>query len=110
MEGYRPTLKGHPGQIKRAAGIIKAAERPVIIVGGGIRTPVSYDALLALAGRQEIPVVSTLMGKGGFPNSHRLYLGLYGYHGRIAANTAITEASPIRKYLKAVSYNSMITV
>ena len=95
LEGYRPTLKGHPGQIKRAAAAIKAAERPVIIVGGGIRTPASYQALVALAEGQEIPVVSTLMGKGSFPNSHRLYLGLYGYHGRIAANTAITEADVI---------------
>ena len=95
MEGYRPTLKGHPGQIKRAAAIVKAAERPVIIVGGGIRTPQAYEALLALAERLEIPVVSTLMGKGGFPNSHRLHFGLYGYHGRIAANTAITEADVI---------------
>jgi acetolactate synthase-1/2/3 large subunit len=95
LEGYRPTLKGHPGQIKRAAAVIKAAERPVIIVGGGIRTQAAYDALVALAERHEIPVVSTLMGKGAFPNSHPLYLGLYGYHGRVAANTAITGADVI---------------
>jgi acetolactate synthase I/II/III large subunit len=95
LEGYRPTLKGHPGQIKRAAAAIKSAVRPVIIVGGGIRTQVAYDALVALAEGLEIPVVSTLMGKGAFPNSHPLYLGLYGYHGRVAANTAITEADVI---------------
>jgi acetolactate synthase I/II/III large subunit len=95
LEGYRPTLKGHPGQIKRAAAVIKAAERPVIIVGGGIQTQIAYDALVALAEREEIPVVSTLMGKGSFPNSHPLYFGLYGYHGRIAANTAITGADVI---------------
>jgi len=95
LEGYRPTLKGHPGQIKRAAAVIKAAERPVIIVGGGIRTQASYDALIALAERNDIPVVSTLMGKGAFPNSHSLYLGLYGYHGRVAANAAITGADVI---------------
>jgi acetolactate synthase I/II/III large subunit len=95
LEGYRPTLKGHPGQIKRAVSVIKSAARPVIIVGGGIRTQAGYDALVALAEAFEIPVVSTLMGKGAFPNSHPLYLGLYGYHGRIAANTAITEADVI---------------
>jgi acetolactate synthase-1/2/3 large subunit len=95
LEGYRPTLKGHPGQIKRAAAIIAAAERPVIIVGGGIRSQTAYDALTLLAERQQIPVVSTLMGKGAFPNSNPLYLGLYGYHGRIAANTAITQADVI---------------
>jgi acetolactate synthase-1/2/3 large subunit len=95
LEGYRPTLKGHPGQIKRAAAVIKTAERPLIIVGGGIRSEAAYAALVALAERHEIPVVSTLMGKGAFPNSHPLYLGLYGYHGRVAANTAITEADVI---------------
>ena len=95
LEGYRPTLNGHPGQIKRAATAIKGAARPVVIVGGGMRTQASYDALVALAEGLEIPVVSTLMGKGSFPNSHPLYLGLYGYHGRIAANTAITEADVI---------------
>jgi acetolactate synthase-1/2/3 large subunit len=95
LEGYRPTLKGHPGQIKRAAAIIKGAERPVIIVGGGVRSQAAYDALLQLAERNQIPAVSTLMGKGGFPNSHPLYLGLYGYHGRVAANTAITEADVV---------------
>jgi len=95
LEGYRPTLKGHPGQIKRAAAIIKAAERPVIIVGGGIQSQAAYEALTALAKGQDIPVVSTLMGKGSFPNSDPLYLGLYGYHGRIAANTAITHADVI---------------
>jgi len=57
LEGYRPTLKGHPGQIKRVAAVIKAAERPVIIVGGGIRTQASYEALVALAERNEIPGV-----------------------------------------------------
>jgi acetolactate synthase I/II/III large subunit len=95
LEGYRPTLTGHPGQIKRAAAIIRAAERPVIIVGGGIQTQPAYEALVALAKGQDIPVVSTLMGKGSFPNSDPLYLGLYGYHGRIAANTAITHADVI---------------
>jgi len=95
LEGYRPTLKGHPGQIKRAAAVIKAAERPVIVVGGGVRTPSAYDALLRLAQRNEIPVVSTLMGKGGFPNSHPLHLGLYGYHGRVAANAAVSEADVV---------------
>ncbi|MFA5027865.1 MAG: biosynthetic-type acetolactate synthase large subunit [Candidatus Methylomirabilota bacterium] len=95
LEGYRPTLKGHPGQIKRAAAVIKAAQRPVIIVGGGIRSQAAYEALLRLAEQNDIPVVSTLMGKGAFPNSHPLYLGLYGYHGRVAANTAITEADVV---------------
>ncbi len=95
LEGYRPTLKGHPGQIKRAAAIIKAAERPVIIVGGGIQSQPAYDALVVLAKGQDIPVVSTLMGKGSFPNSDPHYLGLYGYHGRVAANTAITHADVI---------------
>ncbi len=95
LEGYKPTLKGHPGQIKKAAGLLKGAIKPLIIAGGGITLANSEEEILSLAEKCDIPVINTLMGKSAFPNMHPLYLGMVGYHGRIAANTAVSEADVI---------------
>lgn len=92
LEGYNPTTKGHPGQIKKAAKILEQAIRPIIIAGGGA---VGAPALKTISEKGDIPVVSSLMGKSAFPNAHPNYLGLYGYHGRVASNTAISEADVI---------------
>ncbi len=89
LEGYNPTTKGHPGQIKKAAKVLDQARRPVIIAGGGA---IGARELVALSEKAGIPVVTTLMGKSAFPNDHPNYLGLYGYHGRVAANTAVSKA------------------
>jgi acetolactate synthase-1/2/3 large subunit len=95
LEGYRPTLEGHPGQVKRAAALLKAAERPVVIAGGGVTLCDGCEVLLTLVERCQLPVVHTLMGKGSFPNSHPLCLGLMGYHGRVPSNRAISEADVV---------------
>jgi acetolactate synthase-1/2/3 large subunit len=95
LEGYRPTLEGHPGQIKRAAALLKSAERPVIIAGGGVALSDAREQLVAVAEKAEIPVVYTLMGKASFPNGHALCFGLMGYHGRVEANTAVSHADVI---------------
>jgi acetolactate synthase-1/2/3 large subunit len=95
LEGYKPTVEGHPGQIKRAAALVKAAERPLIVAGGGVYQADAGPALRELAEKTDMPVIHTLMGKASFPNSHRLCLGLMGYHGRVAANTALSEADVI---------------
>ncbi len=92
LEGYNPTTKGHPGQIKKAAKLIEQAKRPIIIAGGGA---VGAASLVSISEEGDIPVVSSLMGKSAFPNAHPNYLGLYGYHGRVAANTAVSEADVI---------------
>jgi acetolactate synthase-1/2/3 large subunit len=89
LEGYNPTTKGHPGQIKKAARLLDQANRPLIIAGGGAS---GAKELVALSEQTDIPVVTTLMGKGTFPNGHPNYLGLYGYHGQVAANTAVSKA------------------
>ena len=95
LEGYRPTVEGHPGQIKRAATLLKGAERPVVIAGGGVSLSDACGELLELVDKAQIPVVYTLMGKGSFPNSHPLCLGLMGYHGRVASNTAVSQADVV---------------
>ncbi len=95
LEGYNPTIKGHPGQIKRALGLLKNAQKPVIIAGGGVCHAEAQEELKQLAERGDIPVVYTLMGKAAFHNSNPLCLGMLGYHGRVEANTAISEADII---------------
>jgi acetolactate synthase-1/2/3 large subunit len=95
LEGYKPTVEGHPGQIRRAAALLKGAARPLIIAGGGVNLAAAVGELRLLAEKTDTPVVYTLMGKASFPNSHPLCLGLMGYHGRVAANTALSEADVI---------------
>jgi acetolactate synthase-1/2/3 large subunit len=95
LEGYRPTVEGHPGQIKRAVALLKTAQKPLIIAGGGISLAGGRDELVRLAEKTGIPVIHTLMGKASFPNSHPLCFGLMGYHGRVESNFAISNADVI---------------
>jgi acetolactate synthase-1/2/3 large subunit len=95
LEGYRPTVEGHPGQIKRAVSLLKAAEKPLIIAGGGVSLAAARDLLVQLVDTADIPVVHTLMGKASFPNSHPLCFGLMGYHGRVESNYAVSNADVI---------------
>ena len=95
LEGYRPTVEGHPGQIKRAVALLKAAEKPLIIAGGGVSLAAAREELVQLVDKTGIPVVFTLMGKASFPNSHPLCLGLMGYHGRVESNYAVSNADVI---------------
>jgi acetolactate synthase-1/2/3 large subunit len=95
LEGYSPTLKGHPGQIKRAAALLKEARAPLAIAGGGVFHADAGEELRALVEKARIPVIYTLMGKAAFPNSHPLCLGLMGYHGRVGANWAVSRADVI---------------
>jgi acetolactate synthase-1/2/3 large subunit len=92
LPGYRPNTKGHPRMIKEAAKLILAAERPVIYAGGGILKARAADALRELAELTDIHVVTTLMARGAFPDSHRLCLGMPGMHGNATAVTAMQKS------------------
>ncbi|MBW9220386.1 acetolactate synthase large subunit [Methanothermococcus sp. SCGC AD-155-N22] len=91
LPGYKPTIKGHPKQIKMAVNAIITAERPVIIAGGGVNIANATEELLKLAELCSIPVCTTLMGKGSFPEEHPLSLGMVGMHGTKPANYAVSE-------------------
>lgn len=95
LRTYKPTYAGHPGQIKRAAKLIASSKAPVIFAGGGVILSGAHQELRTLAEKIEAPVTCTLMGLGGFPGTHRLFLGMPGMHGTIAANMAITNADLI---------------
>ncbi|MEM9037343.1 MAG: acetolactate synthase large subunit [Actinomycetota bacterium] len=91
LPGYQPTTGGHPRQIKKAADLIREAERPVIYAGGGILKARAAEALAELAELTGIHVVTTLMARGAFPDSHELCLGMPGMHGNFTAVTAMQE-------------------
>ncbi len=95
IRSYRPTLFGHPGQVKKAARMISCARRPVIYAGGGVITSGAHNELRELAEKINAPVTWTLMGIGGFPATHKLSLGMLGMHGTAYANHAIMESDLI---------------
>jgi acetolactate synthase-1/2/3 large subunit len=92
IRGYRPTYKGHPGQIKRAARVISESKRPVLYVGGGIIASGAHEELKDLAESNNIPVTTTLTGLGGFPETHPLSLEMLGMHGTAYANYAVMDS------------------
>ncbi len=92
LPGYKPTLKGHPAQIKKAARLINEAKQPIILAGRGVNISGAYDELKHLAEEAQIPVVTTLLGISTFPESHALSYGWLGMHGMAYANMAIDAA------------------
>lgn len=92
INGYKPTFKGHMGQIKRALKAIAESERPLILAGGGVNLAHAHDELMTFSERSGIPVVHTLMGKGAFPSNHPNYVGMIGTHGFPYANEAVKMA------------------
>lgn len=95
IRSYQPTYVGHQGQIKKAVRLIADSKRPVLYTGGGIISSGASAELLKFAEMLSIPVTNTLMGLGGFPGNHPLFLGMLGMHGTYAANMAITESDVI---------------
>jgi acetolactate synthase-1/2/3 large subunit len=92
LPGYKPNVKGHPKQIKDAARLIQAARQPVIYAGGGILKAGASRQLRELAEVTGVPVVTTLMGRGGIPDDHPLCLGMPGMHGNYTAVTSMQNA------------------
>ena len=95
LRGYRPTTRGHAGMIRRAAEAINAAERPIVIAGHGVVWGEATDELVALAEKADIPVITTFLGIGGFPETHPLSYGFLGMHGMYHANMAADEADVV---------------
>jgi acetolactate synthase I/II/III large subunit len=92
LPGYRPIMKPHSKQVREAARLIAESERPVLYVGGGVIRANAHDELRVLAELTQIPVVTTLMARGAFPDSHQLHLGMPGMHGTVAAVGALQRS------------------
>jgi acetolactate synthase-1/2/3 large subunit len=92
LPGYRPVTRGHNKQVREAAKLIAAASKPVLYVGGGVVKAHASAELLALAEATGAPVVTTLMAKGAFPDSHPQHMGMPGMHGTVSAVTALQQS------------------
>ncbi|MGZ8753908.1 MAG: biosynthetic-type acetolactate synthase large subunit, partial [Acidimicrobiia bacterium] len=92
LPGYKPTVDAHPRPIKEAIKLIEDSKRPVLYVGGGIIKAGAHEELLRFAEATQIPVVTTLMGRGAIPDTHPLALGMPGMHGNYTAVTAMQKS------------------
>jgi acetolactate synthase-1/2/3 large subunit len=89
LRSYNPVVKGHSGQIRRAAKLMASAERPMIYTGGGVVLGEGSDALIELTRLLGYPITNTLMGLGAYPATDRQFLGMLGMHGTYEANMAM---------------------
>src|SRR5215467_2705596 len=92
LPGYHPVTRPHSRRVREAARMMTSAQRPVLYVGGGVIKAGASAELLALAELTGMPVVTTLMGRGGFPSSHPQNVGMPGMHGTVAAVGALQKA------------------
>ena len=92
MRSYNPTYKPNLVQLRRTAELLLEAKRPLFLIGGGVIGSNASEPLFELATRCRVPVVSTLMGLGGFPGTHPLWQGMIGMHGVVSGNRAISES------------------
>ncbi|HBZ59284.1 MAG TPA: acetolactate synthase 3 large subunit, partial [Sutterella sp.] len=95
IPGYRPVLKGHPGQIKRALQVLLTAKRPVVYIGGGMNNPRAAELLARFVELTGFPVASTLMGLGALDAGSKLNLGMLGMHGTYEANMAMHNSDVV---------------
>mgnify|MGYP001198613091 CR=1 FL=1 len=89
IRGYNPTVNPNRLQVERLLNAIEEAERPVILAGGGVVYSGAHEELLEFVNKTQIPVTTTLLGLGGFPSGHPLWMGMPGMHGTYAANKAL---------------------
>ena len=95
LPGYKPTVKPHVRQMRAAARLISQSQRPVLYIGGGVVRAEAFEELAALVDKTQIPVVTTLMARGAFPDSHPLNMGMPGMHGTVAAVGALQRSDLI---------------
>ncbi len=107
IRGYKPNESVHVGQLKKAYKLLRSAKHPIILAGGGVHLSGAEAELTAFAEAMDIPVVTTVMGKGVMPEEHPLYVGNSGMHGRFAANTAVSECDVL--FSIGTRFNDRIT-
>jgi len=92
LPSYQPTVEPNASQVSKVAMAISEAKKPIILAGGGVLSASAEHELLLFAEKLQIPVTTTLMGLGGFPAAHPLWLGMPGMHGTVTANRAIQNS------------------
>ena len=91
IRGYKPNTSVHMGQLKRALKMLKKAERPLFLAGGGVNIARANAEFTEVVNKTNVPVVTTTMGRGAVPTNHPLFIGNLGMHGAYAANMAVSE-------------------
>lgn len=91
IRGYKPSSGVHIGQIKKALEMLKQAKKPLFLVGGGVNISHANEVFEELVDKTQIPVITSIMGKGAIPTSHPLYIGNVGMHGSYASNMAVNN-------------------
>ncbi len=91
VRGFKPVLLGHPGQIRKAFDLIIKSKRPVVYTGGGVIVANASKELIEFVQKTNAPCTNTLMGLGGVPGTHPLFMGMLGMHGTVYANKAVNE-------------------
>ena len=91
IRGYKPNTSVHMGQLKRALKMLKKAERPLFLAGGGVNIARANAEFTEVVNKTNVPVVTTIMGRGAVPTNHPLFIGNLGMHGAFAANMAVSE-------------------
>ena len=107
IRGYKPINGVHVGQLKKAYKLLKSAKKPLILAGGGINIAHANKALQEFAEKENVPVVTTIMGKGAIPTTHPLYIGNCGMHGKYAANMAVSQCDVL--FSIGTRFNDRIT-
>ena len=91
IRGYKPNTNVHMGQLKRALKMLKKAEKPLFLAGGGVNIARANEVFTEVVNKTNVPVVTTIMGRGAVPTTHPLFIGNLGMHGAYAANMAVQE-------------------
>lgn len=91
LPGYQPTSEPNYLQVRKLVEAVSSAKKPVILAGAGVLHAKASEELIEFAEQQQIPVINTLLGLGGFPSDHPLFLGMAGMHGTYTANTALYD-------------------
>lgn len=91
IRGYKPNTSVHMGQLKKALKMLKKAKKPLFLAGGGVNIARANDVFTEVVNKTNVPVVTTIMGRGAVPTNHPLFIGNLGMHGCYAANMAVGE-------------------
>ena len=91
IRGYKPNTSVHMGQLKRALKMLKKAKKPLFLAGGGVNIARANKVFTEVVNKTNVPVVTTIMGRGAVPTNHPLFIGNLGMHGQYAANMAVGE-------------------
>lgn len=107
IRGYKPNEGVHVGQLKKAYKLLKSAQQPLILAGGGVRIGNAEELLQQFAEKMKVPVVTTIMGKGSMPPDSPYYVGNCGMHGKYASNKAVSECDVL--FSIGTRFNDRIT-